>query len=85
MKVGYQVLHKQLSPNFPDHADPFSRPRLIQVGRMASVAQVTANRANAQLSTGPRTDADKAAAIRNASSHGLCQNEPNSAGPNCAS
>jgi hypothetical protein len=41
------------------------------MGRMASSAQLTANRANAQLSTGPRSDAGKAAASRNASSHGL--------------
>ena len=38
---------------------------------MATTAQVLANRANAQHSTGPRSDAGKAAASQNATSHGL--------------
>ena len=38
---------------------------------MATTAQVLANRANAQHSTGPKTDAGKAAASQNATSHGL--------------
>ena len=33
--------------------------------------QIAANRANAQLSTGPRTDAGKSAASRNATRHAL--------------
>ena len=38
---------------------------------MASAAQITANIVNAQLSTGPRTDAGKAAASQNSLKHGL--------------
>ena len=38
---------------------------------MATVAQITANRLNAQRSTGPRTEAGKAASRFNALSHGL--------------
>jgi hypothetical protein len=38
---------------------------------MASVAQIEANRSNAQKSTGPRTVQGKAAASRNAVKHGL--------------
>ena len=38
---------------------------------MASAAQVLANHANAQLSTGPKTDAGKASASRNNLKHGL--------------
>ena len=39
---------------------------------MATKAQIAANRRNAQLSTGPRTDAGKAATRQNALRHGLC-------------
>ena len=38
---------------------------------MATPAQILASRANAQLSTGPRTEAGKAAVSQNATSHGL--------------
>ena len=38
---------------------------------MATTAQVLANRANAQQSTGPKTEAGKAAVSQNATSHGL--------------
>jgi hypothetical protein len=38
---------------------------------MASVAQIRANRSNAQKSTGPRTAEGKAAASQNAAKHGL--------------
>jgi hypothetical protein len=38
---------------------------------MATIAQITANQANAQRSTGPRTDAGKAASAQNATTHGL--------------
>ena len=38
---------------------------------MTSAAQVAANQRNALLSTGPRSDAGKAAASRNAVKHGL--------------
>ncbi len=38
---------------------------------MTTAAQVAANQRNALLSTGPRTDAGKAAASRNAVKHGL--------------
>ena len=38
---------------------------------MATAAQITANRANAQKSTGPRTDAGKSASRFNALKHGL--------------
>ena len=38
---------------------------------MASQAQITANRLNAQLSTGPRTPAGKTVAARNSLKHGL--------------
>ncbi|HEY7615839.1 MAG TPA: hypothetical protein VH744_03475, partial [Terriglobales bacterium] len=38
---------------------------------MATLAQIAANRANAQLSTGPRTEAGKAAVAQNRATHGL--------------
>jgi hypothetical protein len=38
---------------------------------MATAAQITANQMNAQLSTGPRTDAGKQTVSRNAEKHGL--------------
>ena len=38
---------------------------------MASAAQIAANQANAQLSTGPRTPEGKAAVARNRTTHGL--------------
>jgi hypothetical protein len=42
---------------------------------MDSPARRNANRRNAQLSTGPRTDAGKAASARNATKHGLLSRE----------
>ncbi len=39
---------------------------------MATPAQIHANRRNAQQSTGPKTDAGKAASSQNAYAHGLC-------------
>ena len=39
---------------------------------MASEAQIAANRANAQRSTGPRTEEGKEKSARNALNHGLC-------------
>ncbi len=38
---------------------------------MASEAQISANRQNAEKSTGPRTDEGKAVASQNAVKHGL--------------
>ena len=38
---------------------------------MATAQQIEANRRNAQLSTGPQSEADKATASRNSTSHGL--------------
>jgi hypothetical protein len=38
---------------------------------MATAAQITANRLNAQASTGPKTDAGKAAVAQNSIAHGL--------------
>ena len=38
---------------------------------MATAAQITANRQNAQLSTGPRTEAGKLTVSRNSTAHGL--------------
>ena len=38
---------------------------------MATPAQLLANQANAALSSGPRTDAGKAASSRNATTHGF--------------
>jgi hypothetical protein len=43
---------------------------------MATPAQIAANRANAQHSTGPRTDAGKLRASQNALRHGLCAGIP---------
>jgi hypothetical protein len=43
---------------------------------MATPAQIAANRANAQHSTGPRTDAGKLRASQNALRHGLCSGIP---------
>jgi len=42
---------------------------------MASEAQIAANRANAQRSTGPRTEAGKSASAQNGLKHGLCAKE----------
>ena len=39
---------------------------------MSTEAQIAANRANAEQSTGPKTEEGKAASSRNHSSHGLC-------------
>lgn len=47
---------------------------------MTTLAKVAANRANAKLSTGPRTPAGKAAAARNAVRHGLLSAAPVVAG-----
>jgi len=47
---------------------------LREIG-MASEAQIAANRANAQRSTGPRTEAGKAASAQNGLKHGLCAKE----------
>jgi len=49
----------------------FNGNRLFGGLLMASVAQIQANRSNAQKSTGPRTAEGKAAASRNAIKHGL--------------
>jgi hypothetical protein len=43
---------------------------------MATPAQIAANRANAQHSTGPRTDEGKLRASQNALRHGLCSGIP---------
>src|SRR5579863_4918418 len=43
---------------------------------MATPAQIAANRANAQHSTGPRTDEGKLRASQNALRHGLCAGAP---------
>ena len=43
---------------------------------MPTKAQIAANRANAQRSTGPRTDDGKARARQNALRHGLCSGIP---------
>jgi hypothetical protein len=43
---------------------------------MATPAQIAANRANAQHSTGPRTDEGKLRASQNALRHGLCAGIP---------
>lgn len=43
---------------------------------MATPAQIAANRANAERSTGPRTDEGKARTRQNALRHGLCSSIP---------
>ena len=43
---------------------------------MSMAAQIAANRANAQRSSGPRTDAGKAKTRQNALRHGLCAGIP---------
>src|SRR6185369_6699675 len=43
---------------------------------MATQAQINANRRNARKSTGPRTDAGKAAVRQNALRHGYCAGIP---------
>ena len=40
---------------------------------MATPAQIAANTANAQRSTGPRTEAGKSITSQNATTHGLCR------------
>src|SRR5215213_4637448 len=55
-----------------------SEPAITQTGRtaaqentMATPAQIIANRGNATLSTGPKTNEGKQASSRNATRHGL--------------
>ncbi len=43
---------------------------------MTTLAKIEANRRNAALSTGPRTDAGKALVARNATTHGIFSNVP---------
>ena len=43
---------------------------------MSTPAQISANRQNSLLSTGPKTDAGKAASSQSALSHGLCAADP---------
>ena len=43
---------------------------------MATPSQIAANQANAQKSTGPRTEAGKSRTRRNATRHGLCAGVP---------
>jgi hypothetical protein len=51
---------------------------------MATTGQITANRANAQRSTGPRTAAGKAVSARNARKHGLFAKEALAKGEDAA-
>jgi hypothetical protein len=55
------------------HEIPWSAPEIIKVERtnMSISARIRANRNNAKKSTGPRTDAGKAAVAQNARRHGL--------------
>ena len=42
---------------------------------MATSAQIAANQANAQLSTGPRSDDGKERSSRNSTRHGMCSKD----------
>jgi hypothetical protein len=60
---------KKQQPLAPSAAHPVEEPASI------STAQLAANQANAQLSTGPKSDAGKAISSRNNLRHGLTQSE----------
>jgi hypothetical protein len=53
-----------------DKSDP-QRNRALSMKRPISERKLQANRANAKRSTGPRTEAGKAASCRNALKHGI--------------
>src|SRR5262249_40059912 len=72
----YRSAHSTpLIPNRTGLADPISRSRLLRSPReyktMATDAQVAANRANAQHSTGPTSETGKANSSKNALKNGL--------------
>jgi hypothetical protein len=54
-----------------DGSGPGQRRDVLRVKRPISDRKLRANRANAKRSTGPRTDAGKAASRRNALKHGI--------------
>jgi hypothetical protein len=69
ISVGGRFLPFPIRPSGPDLVPDSQTPRRITI--MASHAQFTANRNNAQQSTGPRTPEGKLAAAQNARRHGL--------------
>jgi hypothetical protein len=64
-------LFLSLSLNHLPEIAPKRPPPACYTGRMSSPAQILANRANAQESTGPRSAEGKAASRFNALKHGL--------------
>jgi hypothetical protein len=66
---------KQITHHSSQHLGPFQAllgaRRWRNSRHMSTSAQIAANRANSQLSTGPKTEAGKAAAARNNVRHGL--------------
>ena len=55
----------------PSHARASSSHAKEHLRKMSTSAQIAANRANSQLSTGPKTKEGKAASSRNRITHGL--------------
>ena len=65
---------KELPPiifNIFGHSNPIPPHALCETSGMSTPAQIAANQANAQFSTGPKSEAGRAAAARNNFRHGL--------------
>lgn len=66
--------------NFPNGLPQSTTPQLEFVSQNAPANRAAINRANAQLSTGPRTSHGKLVSSRNSTTHGLASSQPLIAG-----